>query len=122
MNKIKHSSSIIKRQKRVRGKIHGTADRPRLTVTRTQQNIYLQVIDDDKGITLASSSNLQLKKATKKALKGTKTEQTQIVTQDLAKQLKTKKITRLAFDRGHFRYHGRVRKVADTLREAGLEV
>lgn len=122
MNKIKHSSTISKRKSRVRGKIHGTADRPRVSVHRSQKNIYVQVIDDDKGVTLAASNDLHLTKTGKKALKGNKIEKAELVATDLVKKLKSKKIKSLAFDRGHYKYHGRVRKIAEVLREAGLEV
>jgi len=122
MNKISHSSPTIKRKQRVRGKIHGTSDRPRVTIYRSLKYTYLQVIDDEAQKTLAASCELMIKKSTGKALKGTKLERTTQVAQDLAEKLKAKKINRLAFDRGSYRYHGRVRKVADTLREAGLEV
>jgi len=122
MNKITHSSSTIKRRQRVRGKVRGTSDRPRITIYRSLKHTYLQVIDDIAQKTLAASSELTIKKSTGKDLKGTKMERTTQVAQNLAEQLKAKKINRLAFDRGSYRYHGRVRKVADTLREAGLEV
>lgn len=122
MNKIKHSSSISKRKSRVRGKIHGTALRPRVTVYRSLKNIYVQVIDDDKGVTLAASNDLHLSKTSKKAVKGTKIEKAGLVAADLVEKLKAKKIKSLAFDRGHYKYHGRVRKIAEVLREAGLEV
>lgn len=121
MNKIKHYSLIIKRQMRVRSKIRGTALRPRVTINRSLKNIFVQAIDDDLGVTIAASNDLHLKKA-KKAVKGTKIEKAALVALDLAEKLKAKKIKYLAFDRGHYMYHGRVKQVAETLRQAGLEV
>ena len=122
MNKIKHNSAINKRKNRVRGKIHGTSLRPRVSIYRSQKNIYVQAIDDEKGVTLVASNDLHLAKSNKKELKGTKIEKAGLVAKNLADKLKAKKISSLAFDRGHYKYHGRVRKVAEVLREAGMEV
>lgn len=102
-----------KRHTRVRGKISGTAERPRLNVFRSNTNIYAQVIDDVAGVTLASASSL---KET-----GTKTEQAQKVGEAIAKAAKAAKVEEVIFDRGGYLYHGRVQALAEAAREAGLK-
>jgi large subunit ribosomal protein L18 len=122
MPKINQNISLAeKRKKRVRGKISGTMERPRITVFRSNKNTYLQVINDETGVTLASSNDLSMVKAGAK-LAGTKMEKAVLITQDLIKQIKNKKIKALKFDRGSYRYHGRLKAVAQALREAGIEV
>lgn len=108
----------LKRQKRVRSKISGTAERPRLTVFRSNKHISLQVIDDVAGKTLVSSSDL----GKESKIKGTKSEKAVAVAKDLLKQLKAKKIKALVFDRSYYKYHGRIKTVAETLREGGIEL
>ncbi|SYW04538.1 ribosomal protein L18 [Oenococcus oeni] len=105
-----------KRHARVRGKISGTAQRPRLSVFRSNSNIYAQVIDDVAGVTLASASTLE-----KENQGGTKSEQASKVGQSVAKLAIAKKITEVVFDRSGYLYHGRVRYLADGAREAGLK-
>ncbi|QJU68263.1 50S ribosomal protein L18 [Oenococcus oeni] len=105
-----------KRHARVRGKISGTAQRPRLSVFRSNSNIYAQVIDDVAGVTLASASTLE-----KENQGGTKSEQASKVGQLVAKLAIAKKITEVVFDRSGYLYHGRVRSLADGAREAGLK-
>lgn len=122
MQKIKQNLTLAeKRARRVRGKISGTAERPRLTVFRSNKYTYLQVIDDQAEKTLAAASDVSVKKAGVK-LDGKKMENAVVVAQELFKQLKTKKISAIRFDRGSYRYHGRLKAVADALREAGIEV
>lgn len=116
-----HLTLAEKRARRVRGKISGTAERPRLTVYRSNKYTYLQVIDDQAGKTLVAANDLSIAKAGAQ-VKGKKIERATIVAQELAKQLKSKKISALKFDRGSYRYHGRLKAVAETLREAGIEV
>lgn len=119
MPTIKHNLSIKqKRQNRVRAKLHGTAKRPRLCVMRSNKYCYLQAIDDVAGKTIAAVNDAQ-KEA---KITGTKTERAQKIAQDLAKKLAQKKIKELVFDRGHYRYHGRVKAVAESLRAAGLKL
>ena len=108
----------LKRQKRVRSKISGTPERPRITVFRSNKHLSLQVIDDLAGKTLVSSSDL----GKESKIKGNKTEKAQAVAQDLLKKLKAKKIKSLVFDRSYYKYHGRVKIVAETLREGGIEL
>lgn len=122
MQKINQNVTLAeKRARRVRGKIHGTAERPRLTVFRSNKYTYLQAIDDNAGKTLAAANDLSVTKTGVK-LEGKKTENAVTITQELVKQLKSKKITALTFDRGSYRYHGRLKLVAETLREAGIKV
>ncbi len=119
MPKIKHNLSIKqKRKNRVRAQIHGTAARPRLRVLRSNKHCYLQAIDDDSGRTIASSGDM----GKAKKMIGTKTERAQEAAEDIAKQLTQKKVKELVFDRGYYRYHGRVKAVAESLREAGLKL
>jgi len=108
----------IKRQKRIRAKIVGTSIRPRLTVFRSNEHISLQVIDDSVGKTLVSASDLIKAKKTK----ATKTERAITVSKTLLELLKKQKITSLVFDRSYYKYHGRIKAVAETLREGGIKL
>ena len=108
------------RAKRVRAKISGTPERPRLNVFRSLNNIYAQVIDDVKGITIASASTLTKTVASK--LEGkTKQEQAYLVGEAVAKNAISKGIKTVVFDRAGYQYTGRVKAVADGARDAGLE-
>lgn len=110
----------IVRHKRVRNKISGTKKCPRLNVYRSLNNIYVQLIDDERGITLASCSTLDKEVADK--IKGkTKSEQAYIVGQTIGERAKALKIKEVVFDRGGYIYTGRVQKVADGARDAGLK-
>jgi large subunit ribosomal protein L18 len=106
----------LRRHKRVRGKVTGTADRPRLVVTRSNRGIVAQLVDDREGKTLASASWLQVKKT----FKGDKTAQAAEVGKLLASSAKQAKIDSAVFDRGGYLYHGRVKALADAAREGGL--
>jgi large subunit ribosomal protein L18 len=109
-----------RRHVRVRRTVKGTPDRPRMAVYRSLEHIYVQVIDDVAGHTLASASTLD--KDVKKAAKGMrKTDEAKVVGQMIAERAKQAGITRVVFDRGGNRYHGRVKALADSAREAGLE-
>jgi len=108
-----------KRAKRVRSKIFGTEERPRLSVFRSSRHIYVQAIADDVSQTLAFASTLS------KELKGNlgelnKSEAAREVGKLLAKKLTSKKVSSAVFDRGRFLYHGRVKALAEGVREAGL--
>jgi len=108
----------LKRKKRVRGKIIGTTERPRLMVFRSNKHMALQVIDDSEGKTLAASTDVV--KTGKTA--GNKTQRGVKAAQELLKTLKSKKIENLVFDRSYYKYHGRVKAIADTLREGGINL
>ena len=104
------------RHKRVRTKVSGTASCPRLNVFRSNSNIFAQIIDDEKGITLVSSSTLELK-----IKNGGNIEAATKVGADIAKKAKAAKIKKVVFDRGGYLYHGRVEALANAARENGLE-
>jgi len=110
----------VKRHSRIRNKISGTAERPRLCVYRSLTKIYAQIIDDVKGVTIASASTLD--KDLADALKGkNKTEQARIVGEAVAKKALKKKVKTVVFDRSGYVYTGRVEALADGAREAGLK-
>ena len=105
-----------RRHRRVRGKVMGTSERPRLVVSRSNKGISAQLVDDLEGRTLASASWLQLK-----GFKGNKTAQAAEVGKVLAAKAKAAEIETVVFDRGGYLYHGRVKALADTAREGGLK-
>lgn len=120
MAKNSRSIARIRRHARVRKSISGTQERPRLNVFRSVSEIYAQVIDDQSGHTLAAASSVDGELRTK--LEGlNKTEQAKLVGQAVAERAKTKGITSVVFDRGGFRYMGRVKALADGAREGGLQ-
>ena len=107
-----------KRHDRIRLHLEGTAARPRLAVFRSLNHIYAQVIDDASGDTLAAASTLE------KELRGskqTKTEEAAVVGRLVAERAKAAGVERVVFDRAGFRYHGRIKSLADAAREAGLD-
>ena len=110
-----------RRHRRARARLHGTADRPRLTVFRSNKFIYAQLIDDDAGKTVAAASTQQ------KDLRGQLENKTatvaaaELLGKTIAERGKAAGITRVCFDRGGYRYHGRVKALASAAREAGLE-
>jgi large subunit ribosomal protein L18 len=106
-----------RRHQRVRGKIFGTAERPRLVVFRSNRGIEAQLVDDLEGKTLAAASWLHLKKT----FKGSKSEQAAEVGKLLAANAKQAKVETVVFDRGGYLYHGRVKALADAAREGGLK-
>lgn len=117
MPRIKHNATLAeKRRRRVRARLMGTVDRPRLSVFRSNKHIALQVINDEEGKTLVSATDLN------KGIKGTKTERATKVAAELVKGLKKAKISKLKFDRGSYKYHGRVKAVAEALRAEGINV
>jgi large subunit ribosomal protein L18 len=104
----------------VRGKIRGTAEIPRLRVTRSNTNIYAQLIDDVKGVTLASASSLDAD-FKKDGKNGATVEGAEVVGKLVGERAKQAKISQVVFDRGGHLYHGRVKALADGAREAGLQ-
>ena len=105
-----------KRHARVRNKVSGTSECPRLNVFRSNSQIFAQVIDDEKGVTLVSSSSLSLKLENGGNIEGAK-----LVGKDIAEKCKAANITNVVFDRGGYLYHGRVEALAEAARENGLE-
>jgi len=101
---------------RVRNRVRGTADRPRLTVHRTQKHIWLQLVDDEAGKTLLAASSKTLEIA-----RGGNVAAAKAVGEDLGKRAASLGIKAACFDRGSYKYHGRVKAVADAVRAAGLK-
>ena len=105
----------IRRKLRVRAKVFGTSERPRLSVFRSIAHIYAQLVDDEKGKTIVSASDLELGKSANKTLQAGE------VGRLIAKKALGKKIKKVVFDRGGFKYHGRVKALAEGARKAGLK-
>jgi large subunit ribosomal protein L18 len=116
MSTITTREARLRRHRRVRGKVRGTAERPRLLVFRSNKGIFAQLVDDDAGKTVASASWLSLAKS----FKGDKTEQAAEVGKQLAAAAKKAGVESVVFDRGGYLYHGRVKALADGAREGGL--
>ena len=106
----------ILRKNRVRARVIGTAERPRLTVYLSNMHVHAQIIDDAKGTTLASSTT-----AAAKDVKGSLGEKAAWVGKDIAAKAKKAKVTKVVFDRNGRKYHGRLKALADAAREGGLE-
>jgi len=120
MNKIKlNTAQKIRRKKRVRKKVYGDAQRPRLAVFRSLRHIYAQIIDDEGGFTLAAASTLSDKLGDKVGNMGNK-EAAKLVGQALGRKATSLGIRSVRFDRKGYQYHGRVRALAEGAREAGL--
>lgn len=116
MPTIRHNTTKAeRRKKRTSLGIHGTAQKPRISVRRSNKYVFVQAVDDATRTTLASAHDKQVKA-------GTKSEKVVESAKSLAKQLKAKKIATAVFDRGQYRYHGRVKSVAETLREEGIKI
>lgn len=103
------------RHKKIRAKVFGTVEMPRLSVFRSNKHIFAQIIDDTKGKTLVSVGDLSIKKKDKKE------NLARIVGMELAKLAKEKNIKKIIFDRGGYKYHGRIKALAEGAREAGLK-
>ena len=117
INRPNTKAQRLHRHKRVRGKVSGTPERPRLNVFRSETNIYAQIIDDTKGITLVSASSLEKDFE----CDGTKTDAAKKVGMMVAERAKAKGIDAVVFDRGGYLYHGRVQALAEGAREGGLQ-
>ncbi len=115
MNTTKKTIDRQKRHARIRAKIQGSKDAPRLVIYKSLGNNYAQLIDDASGKTLASSSDLKDKS------KGTKLEKAKKVGMEIARIAKEKNISKCVFDRNGFKYHGRVKAIAEGAREGGLQ-
>ena len=115
-SKLQHRTM---RHKRVRARIIGTAKRPRISVFKSNKRIFVQLIDDEVGKTLLSS---ELVSAKKNKVKGTKSDKSLEVGKTLAEKAKKEGITEVVFDRGGYKYHGRVKALADGLRAGGLKL
>ena len=117
INRPNTKAQRLHRHKRVRGKVSGTPERPRLNVFRSETNIYAQIIDDTKGVTLVSASSLE------KGFEGpgSNCEAAKKVGEAIAERAKAKGIETVVFDRGGYLYHGRVKALAEGAREGGLQ-
>lgn len=120
MNSVEKSRQLARRQQRVRQRIFGTDERPRLNVFRSSSHIYAQIINDLKGTTLAAASSLD--KSLRKTLKSTSSiVAAKAVGTLLAERAKSAKIQKVVFDRGGRLYHGRIKALAEASREGGLQ-
>ena len=120
LKKADKNAKRLQRHKRVRKKISGTTQRPRLCVFRSSNNIYAQIIDDTNRVTLVAASSLD--EAVKGAVNHTgNKEAAKLVGQLVAKKAVEKGITEVVFDRGGYLYHGRIKELAEAAREAGLK-
>lgn len=117
--KLKHARQL-RRRHHVRRRIRGTTERPRLTVFRSGKHILVQIIDDLKGITLAAASS-QMKDLKAELKYGGNVAAAKVVGKKIAEVAKSKGIELVCFDRGHYRYHGRIKALADAAREGGLK-
>ena len=115
----KKATGRARRRRTVRKTISGTADRPRLSVFRGNGGMSCQLIDDERGVTLASASSLE--KQFRSAGPATKTEMARLLGETVAKRAAELGVTTVVFDRGGYKYHGRVKALADSARETGLK-
>ncbi|MFH1462211.1 MAG: 50S ribosomal protein L18 [bacterium] len=113
---LKKQEKRLRRHKRVRAKISGTKERPRLSVFRSSKHIYAQLVDDQRGKTLASASDKEIK-----IKKGLKVDKAKEVGKLIAEKAKGLKIEKVVFDRGGYQYHGRVKALAEGAREGELK-
>lgn len=116
LKKVDRNKERVRRHARVRTKVSGTIERPRLCVFRSNANISVQVIDDSKGTTLVSASSVDMKLEN-----GGNIDAAKAVGAEIAARAKKAKIKKVVFDRGGYIYHGRVKALAEAAREAGLE-
>lgn len=114
MKKLTTTEQRTRRHSRIRAKVFGTSEKPRLSVYRSNKFIYAQIIDDKNGKTLVSASDIKIKKAGKMV-------RAEDVGKTLAKEAISKKIKKVVFDRGGFLYAGRIKTLADSARKGGLE-
>lgn len=120
MSKVSSNVARKRRHARIRERLTGTAAKPRLCVFRSLCNIYAQIIDDDKGITVASSGSLSTDIKAQADGKN-KTQVAEIIGTTLAKNAQAKGVSEVIFDRGGYKYHGRIKALAESARKAGLK-
>jgi large subunit ribosomal protein L18 len=116
MTALAKREARLRRRRRIRGKVSGTAARPRLAVFRSNRGIFAQLVDDERGRTVASADWLALR-----PFEGSKTDQAREVGKRLAAAAKSAGVTTCVFDRGGYLFHGRVKALADGAREGGLQ-
>ena len=117
--KLDKRSARIKRHRRVRKKVFGTPEQPRLSVYKSIKHIYAQIIDDQNGITLVAASTLSPDVQDK--VSGSNIEAAKLVGNEVGKKAVDNNITSIVFDRGGYRYHGKLKALAEAAREAGLK-
>ena len=117
INKVSRNDMRKERHSRIRENLFGTSERPRLNVFRSNANITAQIIDDEKGVTLVSASTLESELNIKN---GRNVEAAKLIGAEIAKRAKKAKIEEVVFDRGGYLYHGRVKALAESARENGL--
>ncbi|WP_128545621.1 50S ribosomal protein L18 [Larkinella soli] len=115
---VTRSNRRLRIKHHIRNRVAGTADRPRLSVFRSNARIYAQIIDDENGVTLTSASSIEVNGSEKK---GINVELAKQVGQKLAEKATTSGITKVVFDRNGYLYHGKVKALADGAREGGLQ-
>jgi large subunit ribosomal protein L18 len=120
LKKVDRNQKRVERHFKIRNKIQGTPERPRLNIYRSAKHIYAQVIDDATGTTIVSASTAD-KELKDKVAELTKTEAAKVVGQAVGERAKDKGINAVVFDRGGYLYHGRIKVLADKARESGLE-
>ena len=120
MGKTTAREQRARRHRRIRGRVSGTVERPRLNVFRSSAHIYAQVIDDTHGHTLAAASTFDGRLRPKLA-ENTKIEEAKLVGRLIAERALAAGVTQVVFDRGGYKYHGRIQALADAAREAGLQ-
>lgn len=118
IKKVSRNEMRLERHNRIRKNLSGTTERPRLNVFRSNANITAQIIDDTKGVTLVSASSIEKELNIKN---GGNVEAAKIIGAEIAKRAKKAKIDKVVFDRGGYLYHGRVKALAESARENGLE-
>ncbi len=118
---IKKNKRALRRKGRVRGKVSGTMERPRLTVARSLKNVFVQVIDDSKGVTLLSLATNSKSVQSDVSSAGNRTAAAKVIGKKVAELAKEKGIEQVVFDRNQFLYHGRIKALADGAREGGLK-
>ncbi len=116
MKNASHKEKRIRRHRRIRARVYGTASRPRLSVFRSNRFLQAQLIDDEKGKTLIGITDAALK------AKGAKVDHARLLGETVAKRAKEIGITNVVFDRGGYRYHGRVKAFADAVRNGGVTI
>ncbi len=122
MRRIRRELSPRKRRQiRVRAKVYGTPERPRLNVFRSARHIYAQIIDDDLGYTLVAASTVETETKGKISDENTKVDEAKLVGQTIAQRAKEKGIDKVVFDRAGYIYHGRIKALAEGARAAGLQ-
>lgn len=120
LKKVVRNKKRVDRHNKIRNKIVGTPERPRLNVFRSSKHIYAQVINDEEGTTIASASTLD-KDIVAKVAELNKTEAAKLIGEEVARRALEKGVKSVVFDRGGYLYHGRVKSLADSARENGLD-